>query len=110
MGKRKTSIILTFLLIGILSTTNLEVQQGRAKQQDNDSEFDINNPVAAHHKYHHYFIVDSNIYCVDYKTIDVYNFTEPTETKLHTTMSYPIYNEYSHINGKVLFDEDTGSG
>ncbi|MCK5157525.1 MAG: hypothetical protein KAR08_00080 [Candidatus Heimdallarchaeota archaeon] len=106
MGKRKTSIILTFLLIGILSTTNLEVQQGRAKQQDNDSEFDINNPVAAHHKYHHYFIVDSNIYCVDYKTIDVYNFTEPTETKLHTTMSYPIYNEYSHINGKVLFDED----
>jgi len=106
MGKRKTSIILTFLLIGILSTTNLEVQQGRAKQQDNDSEFDINNPVAAHHKYHHYFIVDSNIYCVDYKAIDVYNFAEPIETKLHTTMSYPKYDAYNHMNSRVLFEED----
>lgn len=106
MGKRKTAIILFFLLVGNLLTTSIVVQQGIAEQQDNDTDFYINNPVSMRYGYHRYFIVDSKIYCVSYKTIDVYNFIEPAETKLLATMSYPKYEDLSQMNGMVLFEED----
>ncbi|HUT82746.1 MAG TPA: hypothetical protein VMZ29_16240 [Candidatus Bathyarchaeia archaeon] len=106
--KKLIIIIVLFLSLNLNAYISSRFFDSISSQVISDeTHMEINNPIGQRYSYYDFHRDEDFLYCLDYNSIDMYNYSEPSNTKLVSEVSYPVpaYNDY-YNNTKYLLKKD----